>query len=80
MIDSIVIDTSALISALIGSQGPSREILRQCLQGTYNPLVSNALFLEYEDVSKREKISLLVNITKKLKKAMLLLGLGSYFL
>ena len=63
MIDSIVIDTSALISALIGSQGPSREILRQCLQGTYNPLVSNALFLEYEDVSKREKILELCPLT-----------------
>lgn len=55
MTDSIVIDTSVLISALIGSQGPSREILRRCLQGAHNPLVSNALFLEYEDVSKGKK-------------------------
>ncbi len=56
MADTIVVDTSVLISALIGSQGPSREILRKCLQGKYNPLVSNTLFLEYEDVSKRKKI------------------------
>ena len=63
MNDSIVIDTSVLISALIGSQGPSREILRRCLQDTYNPLVSNALFLEYEDVSKREKILELCPLT-----------------
>ncbi len=63
MTNSIVIDTSVLISALIGSQGPSREILRRCLQGTYKPLVSNALFLEYEDVSKRKKILKLCPLT-----------------
>ena len=63
MTDSIVIDTSVLISALIGTQGPSREVLRQCLQRTYNPLISNALFLEYEDVSKRKKILELCPLT-----------------
>ncbi len=63
MTDSIVIDTSVLISALIGTQGPSREILRRCLQGTYNSLVSNALFLEYEDVSRRGKILELCPLT-----------------
>ncbi len=52
----IVIDTSVLISALIGVKGPSREILRRCLRGAYSPLISNALFHEYEDVSKRRNI------------------------
>jgi putative PIN family toxin of toxin-antitoxin system len=52
----IVVDTSVLISALIGKQGPSREILRRCLQGEYYPLISNTLFLEYEDVSQRPKV------------------------
>ena len=52
----IVVDTSVVISALIGKRGPSREILRQCLQGKYQPLISNTLFLEYEDVSLRPKI------------------------
>ncbi len=52
----IVIDTSILISALIGVKGPSREVLRQCLNGDYRPLISNALFHEYEDVSKRRRI------------------------
>ena len=52
----IVVDTSVVISALIGKIGPSREILRQCLQGKYQPLISNTLFLEYEDVSLRPKI------------------------
>jgi putative PIN family toxin of toxin-antitoxin system len=52
----IVVDTSVLISALIGSRGPSREVLRRCLQGKYKPLMSNALFLEIEDVSKRKHV------------------------
>jgi putative PIN family toxin of toxin-antitoxin system len=52
----IVVDTSVLISALIGQQGPSREILRQCLQGKYTPLINNSLFFEYEDVISRHHI------------------------
>ena len=63
MNDSIVVDTSVLISALIGSQGSNREILRRCLQGRYNPVLSNTLFLEYEDVSKRENILELCPLT-----------------
>ena len=55
MTESIVIDTSVLVSALIGKEGPSREVLRQCLMGHYKPLISNALFSEYEDVATREK-------------------------
>ena len=49
----IVLDTSIIISALIGERGPSRRLLRRCLQGDYVPLISNALFLEYEAVSNR---------------------------
>ena len=56
MAKTIVIDTSVLISALIGKKGPSREVIRQCLLGNYIPLISNALFQEYEDVSKRRKV------------------------
>ena len=56
MKNTIVVDTSIVISALIGEKGPSREILRLCLQEELKPLISNTLFLEYEDVSKREKI------------------------
>ena len=50
MSDVVVVDTSVLVSALIGEEGASREILRRCLQGEYKPLISNALFSEYEDV------------------------------
>ncbi|VAW43174.1 hypothetical protein MNBD_CHLOROFLEXI01-5367 [hydrothermal vent metagenome] len=56
MFNTVVVDTSVLISSLLGRQGASREILRRCLQGEYNPLISNTLFLEYEDVSKRKRI------------------------
>ena len=52
----VVVDTSVLISALIGTQGPSREILRRCLQSKYTPLISNSLFFEYDDVANREHI------------------------
>ena len=56
MVDKIVIDTSVLINALIGKEGPGREILRRCLMGHYTPLISNALFHEYEDVTMRKHI------------------------
>ena len=52
----MVIDTSVIISALIGKKGPSREVLRKSLLGEHKPLISNALFLEYEDVSKRKRV------------------------
>ncbi|MGL4621194.1 putative toxin-antitoxin system toxin component, PIN family [Chroococcidiopsis sp.] len=52
----IVIDTSVFISALISSQGASRELLKQCLQGKYQPLMGNALFCEYEQVIGRDEI------------------------
>jgi uncharacterized protein len=53
MKNSIVIDTSVLINALLGPAGPARELIRRCLLGHYKPLISNALFLEYEDVTNR---------------------------
>ena len=53
---TVVVDTSVIISALIGVRGPSREIIRRCLKGEYNPLISNALFQEFEDVSKRPRV------------------------
>ena len=53
----VVIDTSVIISALIGQNGASREILRRCLKGEYRPLISNALFQECEDVSSRKRIA-----------------------
>jgi predicted nucleic acid-binding protein len=52
----IVIDTSVFVSALIGSTGPSRELVRRCLEGIYQPLMGNALFCEYESVITRDSV------------------------
>jgi len=68
---NIVIDTSIVISALIGSEGPSREILRRCLTGTYSPLISNTLFAEYEDVTNRENIINLCSISEQERRNLL---------
>ena len=56
MPSTIVVDTSVIVSALIGKRGGSREILRQCLEGKHTPLMSNALFHECEDVTRRKRI------------------------
>ena len=68
---NVVIDTSILVSALIGSKGPSREILRRCLNGMYIPLLSNTLFSEYEDVSNREHIISLCPIDEQERRKLL---------
>ena len=56
MTTKIVVDTSVFVSSLIGSMGPSRELIRCCLRGEYQPLMGNALFCEYESVINREEI------------------------
>ena len=56
MSEKVVIDTSIMISALIGKRGASREVIRRCLTGEYMPLISNPLFQEYEDVSSRRRV------------------------
>ena len=56
MSGKVVIDTSVMISALIGKRGASREVIRRCLIGDYLPLISNPLFQEYEDVSSRKRV------------------------
>ena len=56
MSEKVVIDTSVVISALIGKRGASREVIRRCLTGKYLPLISNPLFQEYEDVSSRKRV------------------------
>ena len=56
MTSKIVVDTSVFVSALIGSVGPSRELIRRCLRGDYKPLMGNTLFCEYESVINRSEI------------------------
>ena len=51
MIMKIVVDTSVLISALIGPQGPGREVLRKCLNGEYHPLIGSPKVPSEEQIS-----------------------------
>ncbi len=50
---TIVLDTSCFVSALLGSGGASREILRLCLNRQLTPLMGNALYTEYESLLNR---------------------------
>ncbi|MBE9078323.1 putative toxin-antitoxin system toxin component, PIN family [Romeria aff. gracilis LEGE 07310] len=56
MPNKLVIDTSVIISALIGPSGPSRALIRRCFMGDYQPLMGNALFSEYESVIGRDRV------------------------
>ena len=56
MVTKMVVDTNVFVGALIRRQGANRELLRQCLQGQYRPLMGNALFAEYEEVINRDEI------------------------
>ena len=59
---NIVIDTNVWISALISKEGVSREVIRWALVDKIAPQISTTLFLEYEDVMKREKIQKLCSL------------------
>ena len=50
----IVVDTNVFVAALRSGGGPSREIIRRALAGRYQPIFSNALWLEYEDLLGRD--------------------------
>ena len=52
----MVVDTNVFVSALLGPSGASREILRRCLSGAHTPLMSSALFSEYEAVLSRRAL------------------------
>jgi len=49
----VVVDTNIFVSAIMGAQSASRQIIRLCLQGELQPLMGNALLAEYEDVCSR---------------------------
>ena len=46
-------DTNVFVAATTSTRGASREVLRRCLLGRYDPLMSQALFTEYESVLAR---------------------------
>lgn len=49
----IVVDTNVLVAAVSSPDGASREVLRRCLLGRYEPLMGQALLAECESVLSR---------------------------
>jgi putative PIN family toxin of toxin-antitoxin system len=49
----VVLDTSVLVAGLRSNRGASHALLRLVANGRVRPLVTTALFLEYEDVLLR---------------------------
>lgn len=51
---AIVVGTNVFVAALRSGGGSAREVIRRALAGAYQPIFSNALWLEYEDVLGRD--------------------------
>ena len=66
-----MVDTNVLVSAILSPDGAAREVLRRCLTGRARPLLSNALFLEYEDVLAREELFAASSVSSKDRVALL---------
>ena len=49
----IIKDTNVLVSALRSGAGASRRLLRLLLAHKHSPLISDKLWLEYQDVAGR---------------------------
>ena len=49
----IVVDTNVFVAAVSSPDGASREVLRRCLLGEFEPLMGQALLAEYESVLAR---------------------------
>ena len=49
----VVLDTDIIVTALRSATGGSNAVLREAAHGRITPLVTPALFLEYEAVLKR---------------------------
>jgi uncharacterized protein len=56
MIERVVLDTSVFVAALRSGGGPSRAVLRLCLQRRCQPLMGEKLFKEFEDVLGRTEL------------------------
>lgn len=51
-----VVDTNVLVAALLSGGSACRAVLRACLTGRLKPVISGALYLEYEDVLNRRDL------------------------
>lgn len=58
-----VIDTSVLVAAFRSRKGASNALLRLVANGAIRPLVTTALFLEYEDVLLRPEHRLVTGMS-----------------
>jgi putative PIN family toxin of toxin-antitoxin system len=54
----VVLDSSILVAALRSRRGASNRVLVRVAEGRVRPLVTTALFLEYEDVLMRPETRL----------------------
>jgi putative PIN family toxin of toxin-antitoxin system len=61
----VVLDTSVIVAALRSRTGASNALLEHVARGRLRPLVSTALFLEYEDALKRADIRLSTGMTEE---------------
>ena len=52
----VVIDTNIFVGAVARKGGINRRVLELCFKGDFDPLMSNALYLQYEDVLARDHI------------------------
>lgn len=50
-------DTNVLVAAMISPGGSNRQVLRGCLGGKVQPILGEALFLEYEEVLMRPSLT-----------------------
>ena len=50
---SLVIDTNVFVAGLRSAGGASRAVLRHALEGKFQPLFGNALWMEYQDLLGR---------------------------
>jgi len=49
-------DSNVIVASLIRGRGDNRAVLRACLGGSAQPVIGEALFLEYEDVMGRRDL------------------------
>ncbi len=67
----IFLYTNVFVSALLGPRGTSRELLRQCLLGRYQPLMGTTLFLEYESLLARDELFETCQLDREEREALL---------
>ncbi len=60
----VVLDTSVLVAGFRSRRGASNLLLRHVARGHLRPLVTTALFLEYEDVLLRAEHRLVTQMTE----------------